>query len=693
MTGDGPVEAGGAVVEAGGAAGGAVVEVLHGHRVEDPYRWLEDSGSDEVAEWSRRQDHLARQYLDGLPDRAELRRQLEAFGSPGFVGVPLVRGDRAFYLRRRPGEERMALAVREADGSEYALVDPNAGAEGGFKIGSWQPSLDGGLLAYQSSRGGREESSLVVIDADSRELVDGPVDRVVSAAVAWLPDGTAYYYVRRLPPEAVPRGEEQFHHRVWRHTVGTRPEQDELVFGEGRGMTDYYTVALSRDGRWLIILVAPGTAVRNDLYVLNVEDGRVLPVVEGEDARSSAVIDRRGRLFVLTTLQAPRGRLVTAPTERPGPEHWTELVGEGEPVLRGFTLTDDAIVLNASRHAVSEISVLSLDGRPRQRVGLPGLGDCTGPTSRPQGGDDVWFGYRDFWTPSRVYRLRVGSEDLHLWAEQGAGRTVGDVTAEQVTCASRDGTPVRMFLLRRADLELDGRRPAVLVGYGGFGVGMQPSYDPVANVWVAAGGVYAVANVRGGNEEGRAWHDAGRRQHKQKSFDDFIAAAEWLCRNRVTSPEHLAISGISNGGLLVGAALTQRPELFSAAHCGAPLLDMVRYEQFGLGRLWTEEYGRAADPEELGWLLAYSPYHRVRPGTSYPAVLLTTFENDARVHPMHARKLCAVLQRASTSGRPVLLRHQAAAGHLFESMTSSLEIETDVLTFMAANTGLWPSRR
>jgi len=328
-------------------------------------------------------------------------------------------------------------------------------------------------------------------------------------------------------------------------------------------------------------------------------------------------------------------------------------------------------------------------GTLRAEVGLPGPGSVLGVAARPDGGDEVWVGYTDFTTPPRVYRYRVAAAALELWmdAPGQVDLRVG-VTARQETYRSRDGTEVRLFVLHREGLEPDGARPTILYGYGGFNVPLTPAWSAAVAAWVERGGVYAIANLRGGSEEGEAWHRAGMRDRKQNVFDDFAAAAEHLVAGGWTSPRRLAISGGSNGGLLVGAALTRRPELFAAVACSAPLLDMVRYERFGLGETWNDEYGRADDPTELGWLVAYSPYHHVVKGTAYPAVLFTVFDSDTRVDPLHARKMCAALQWATASDRPVLLRRERQAGHGARSVRRTVELQADVLAFLAAEVGL-----
>jgi prolyl oligopeptidase len=400
---------------------------------------------------------------------------------------------------------------------------------------------------------------------------------------------------------------------------------------------------------------------------------------------------------VFTDLGAPRGRIaVTDPTE-PAPASWRDLIGEDpEAVLSGYAILDGAeldrpvLLAEWTRHAVSEITVHDLaTGERVGQVPLPGLGTVGGASERPEGGHEAWFAYTDYTTSSVVLRFDARDASVTTWAAAPGSVEVPDVTTRQLTYRSKDGTAVRMLVISSSDSPA-GPRPTILYGYGGFDISLTPAYSPNILAWVSAGGVYAVAGLRGGNEEGEEWHRAGMLDRKQNVFDDFHAAAEALIRDGWTTAEQLAISGGSNGGLLVGAALTQRPSRYAAVICSAPLLDMVRYERFGLGQTWNVEYGTASDPEQLGWLLAYSPYHHVTEGTRYPAVLFTVFTNDTRVDPVHAYKMCAALQHATASGpgRPVLLRAEAQVGHGARAVSRTAELSGDTLSFAARHTGL-----
>ena len=635
----------------------------------------------------------------------------------GSVGTPAWRGTRQFFTRRDPGQEHAVLQVSDggdaAPGGARPLVDPVAvDPSGRTTLDHWQPDKEGRLLAYQLSTGGDEEALLRVLDVATGAAVDGPIDRCRYTSVAWLPGGGAFYYVRRLPPSAVPAGESQYHRRVYLHVVGTPAESDRLVFGEGRDKTSYYGVSASRDGRWLVVSASVGTAPRNDVWIADLSaSGPASPafteVITGMDAQTSVRAGRDGRLYVFTDLGAPRGRLAVADPLSPGPSGWRDLLPEDpSAVLRGYAILDGACprgpVLLASwtRHAISSVTAHSLaTGELTGTLPLPGLGSVGGLSERPEGGHEAWLGYTDYTTPPVVLRYDAASGSVGTWAGSPGSVALPAVTSSQVTYRSADGTPVRMVIIapgaagggaaRGGGEGVDGGpRPAILYGYGGFDISLTPAYSPSILAWVKAGGVYAIAGLRGGSEEGEEWHRAGMLGRKQNVFDDFHAAASCLLSAGVTSRSQLAVWGGSNGGLLVGAAVTQQPSLFAAAVCSAPLLDMVRYERFGLGESWNTEYGTAADPGQLGWLLGYSPYHHVRDGTDYPAVLFTVFANDTRVDPVHAYKMCAALQHATSSGRPVLLRAESQVGHGARAVSLSAELAGDALAFVARQTGL-----
>jgi prolyl oligopeptidase len=680
------------------------------YEVADPYRWLEDADSQPTQAWLRAQDALLEEHRLSWPGRDRVRDRVEQLLGAGVVGAPVWRGERQFVIRRVAGQEHAVLHTIDPDGSERVLLDPmQIDPTGRTTLDSWQPSKEGELLAYQLSEGGSEESVLRVMDVGTGQVVDGPIDRARYSPVAWLPGGEAFYYVRRLHPSSLPDDEAQYHRRVWLHRVGEDADHDALVFGDGRDKTTYYGVSVSMDGRWLSVSAAEGTAPRNDLWLADLHEAdltapALVVVQEGVDAQTGCHVGRDGRLYVMTDAGAPRGRLAVADPAHPTSDAWTDLVPEDpEAVLDGYAVLDgdelpSPLLLAAwTRHAVGEVTVHDLaTGERRGSVPLPGVGSLGGLTEHPEGGHEAWIGYTDAVTPSSVLHYDARTGQTTTWATAPGHVDVPTVCSRQLAYRSADDTVVHLQVIAPAGgVDEAGRpdqpRPAVLYGYGGFGVSMTPGYSAGVLAWVEAGGVYAIANLRGGGEEGEDWHRAGMLGKKQNVFDDFYAAAQVLVDDGWTTSGQLAISGGSNGGLLVGAAVTQRPELFAAAVCSAPLLDMVRYELFGLGATWASEYGTASDPEQLGWLLSYSPYHHVQVATAYPAVLFEVFDSDTRVDPLHARKLCAALQHATSrpvDDAPVLLRRETDVGHGARAISRSVELTADSLAFLAHHTGL-----
>lgn len=683
-----------------------LLEQIHGHDVADPYRWLEDGSSEPAKAWSSQEDELWKSHLKSLSGRDQwATRVLDLLGA-GYVSTPAWRGEHAFFMRRAAGQEHGILFVDIAGTGERILIDPMAiDPKGTTTLDAWQPSKEGRLLAYQLSDGGTEEGRLYVLDVATGAIVEGPIDRTRYSPVAWLPGGAAYFYVRRLDPSLLPIDEAKYHRRVYLHQVGTPAESDVEIFGAGLEMTNYYDASVSLDGHWLQVSASAGTEPRNDLWIADLTTSPVsaprLIQVQGADvdAQTGLHFGRDGRVFISTDKDAPRGRIcVASPTDllEQGPlASWQDFIVEDEEaVMEGWSILDGAdletplILIAWTRHAMSEISIHDLQtGSKRGEIALPGLGSLAGLTERPEGGHEAWFGYTDHVTPPTVYHFDARNSQVTKYADPPGTIVVPTVFSRQVAYTSRDGTTVRMSILSLTK-DPDRPRPTILYGYGGFGVGLAPGYSAAALAWVEAGGVWVVANLRGGDEEGEEWHRQGMRGEKQNVFDDFHAAAERLIADGWTTSAQLAIQGGSNGGLLVGAALVQRPELYAAVLCSAPLLDMVRYEAHGLGATWSDEYGSAEIPEEFEWLFSYSPYHHVHAGVAYPATLFTVFESDSRVDPLHARKMCAELQFATTSDRPILMRAESNVGHGGRAVSKAVDLTADGLAFMSRWTGL-----
>lgn len=531
------------------------------------------------------------------------------------------------------------------------------------------------------SEGGSEKSTLRVRDVVAGDDQGEQIPWTRACSLEWKPDGSGFFYTRYPEPGTVPEGEENYHRRVYEHRLGDDWRADPLVFGMPRPPEDWPSVHLSPDGRWLAVSVSRGWT-RTDVYLRDLSSGAgFVTVVEGVESLFGVVL-RNDRLYLHTNHDAPRYRLVAADLDRPGPESWRDVIPQGLDVLESVALVGPCIFGQWLHEASSRLTLHSADGRLRSNLDLPGIGSVAGITGEWDGAE-AFYGFSSYTTPPAAYRVDLASGAVALWQQVPSDIDPSDFAVRLTHFASKDGTPLSMFLVQRKDRAADARGPAVLTGYGGFGVSHTPNFGRGVILFLEQGGLYAVAHLRGGGEYGEDWHRAGMLDRKQNVFDDFLAAADHLVATFEVAADRLAILGGSNGGLLVGAALTQAPDRFRAVVCQVPLLDMVRYHHFRIARLWIPEYGSPEEPEAFRWLLAYSPYHRVVEGTAYPAVLLTTGESDSRVDPMHARKMAARLQAATSSGRPVLLRLESRAGHgQGKPRSKVLEEWTDVWSFV-----------
>jgi prolyl oligopeptidase len=655
-----------------------VVETLHGVEVRDPYRWLEDGDDPEVRDWVAAQNAYTRSVLDELPERPAIEARIRQALDVGALGGSEPRGRRRFFTRRDPGMDQPVLKVSEAGGPARTLVDPAPMSEDGTTaLDWWIPSPDGELVCVGLSEAGDEDSELRLVRTATGDWLDDRIPRCRWSAVAFEPGDGAILYTRQPTPGTVPPGDEVYHRHVWRHVLGTDPATDVRVFGEGHDKTDVpMVVSISEDGRWTIITMSHGWT-RTSVFL---RDGRgpFVPIFEGRDER--AVLWFSGdRLLGLTNVDAPRFRLVEVDAARPAREAWIDVIPESEHVLVDVVVTDRQLAAHHLVDACSRVSLHALDGAFERTVDLPPFSTVTA-----LGGDhrspDLFLTVESFTRPAETRQVDGGVLDR---IEPPTGFDPERYPVRQVRYRSADGTDVPMFLIGRQEAA----GPAVLTGYGGFSVSRTPAWMGTLVPFLEAGGLAAVANLRGGGEFGEPWHRAGMRARKQNVFDDFIAAADWLAASGLTTRDRLGILGGSNGGLLVGAAMTQRPDLCRAVVCRVPLLDMVRYERFKVAELWIPEYGSASDAEQFGWLYGYSPYHHVRDGVRYPAILLTAGEEDARVDPMHARKMTARLQAADPYGL-VLLRVEPRAGHgQGKPVAKVVPEEADVWSFLLHELG------
>ena len=669
-------------------------DVLFGVTVADPFRWLEnDPRQDaEVARWIEAQNAVSAPYLAGLRGRDVFRRRLTALFDHETLTPPVERGGLYFFTRSGGLDNQAQLLVRDgADGANRILIDPNAWSEDGtIALAEWAVSADGALVAFAMQDGGSDWRTIRVIDVATGGMLEDSVDWARFTTIAWHPDGSGFYYSRFPAPEADAAFSASIEgHAVHFHRLGTDQSEDRLVHAPAPGQALLHTVDVTPDGRYLIVYTSALTGgVAVTVTDLTAADPAPRTLVEDHDDRWVLLGNIDTQLVFATQKDAPRGRVVTIDLALPQPE-FVELIPERpDAVLRegGSLLVGDRILLSYTIDVQSRAELYRLDGSLDGTVDLPGPGSTGIVRGRP-GENEAYFAFTSYDAPLTVLRLDVAATETTIWAEPEIAVDLDAIRVEPRFYTSRDGTRVPLFVVRRTDVH--GPAPTMLNAYGGFGISMVPHFSPAAMAWVEQGGVYAVANIRGGGEYGQAWHHAGRRANKQNVFDDFIAAGEYLIAEGITPPDGLAIQGESNGGLLVGAVVNQRPDLFAAALPGVGVLDMLRFDRFTGGATWVREFGSPAVEEEFHTLLSYSPLHRIRDGVRYPAILVTTADTDNRVVPAHSFKYVATLQATDIGSRPHLLRVETRAGHGAGKPTEMVIAEfSDMWAFAAHWTGL-----
>ncbi len=673
-----------------------VEDSVQGHTIVDHYRWLEDSKDPEVQAWVGQELAYTRSILDVLPGRAKIEKHLEQLLTIGSIGVPQIGGKYYFFTRREGMQNQPVLYVRDSlEGKDRVLVDANQlAADGTIALDWWFPSDDGKYVAYGTSPGGSELSTLHVIETATGQLLPDNIERTRAASVAWKPDNSGFYYTRYPKKGDVAEGQEMYNRHVFYHALGSDPAKDPLIFGEGLKPDQWPNLNLSEDGRWLLINVSEGWS-KSELYLADLKAGNAaVRMTEGKQALYGGDF-LNGKIYITTNEDASRYRVLVAEADNAARANWKEIIPQSDAVLQGVAVLGEKLFAQYERNATSQLRLFDLDGKKLENIELPTIGSVFGSGGK-WNRKEIFFGFQSFTVPPSIYRFTLDEHKSSLWAKVDApsidpsGYEVG-----QEWYHSKDGTRVPMFIVHKKGLGKDGHNPTLLTGYGGFNVSLTPAFSRSAYLWLEHGGIYAVANLRGGAEFGEDWHRAGMLERKQNVFDDFIAAAEYLIAEKYTDKGHLAIQGGSNGGLLMGAMITQRPELFRAVVCAVPLLDMLRYQNFQIAKLWIPEYGSSADPKQFEWLYAYSPYHHVKVGAEYPAILFMTADTDTRVDPMHAKKMAALMQAEAKNGssheRPILLRIETKAGHgAGKPVSKQIEEGTDVYSFLFWQLGVKP---
>ena len=674
---------------------GDVVEEQFGERVADPYRWLENDVrvDDEVAGWVAAQNEVTDAFLARLPGREALKARITQLTDYERFGLPTEKSGHYFYTRNDGLQNQSVLYVRDGlDGEGRVLIDPNTwAADGATALADYAITEDGSKLLYAIQDGGSDWRTVRVMDVATGEVLPDTVEWVKFSNLDWAKDGSGFYY-SRFP--ATGEGETfqalNTNQQVYFHRLGTDQSEDVLVYATDDRPELNHTAQVSDDGRYLVVTSSSGTDDRYEVTLIDREypDAEPMTLVPGFENNFTYVGNLGSEFFFVTNDDAPLMKVVKTDIATNDPM-WHTVIPESEQTLGGVSLVGGKLIASYLVDAKSKIEVFGLDGTPEREVDLPGIGSAGGFGGAPDD-SETFYSFSSYNRPSTVYRYDVATGESSVWAQPEVAFDPEDFVVEQKFFTSKDGTRVPMFLVRSRAVAQSGEAvPTLLYGYGGFNISLTPGFSPSRLAWIEEGGAYAVANIRGGGEYGKAWHDGGRLDNKQNVFDDFIAAGEYLIAEGITPEDGLAIQGGSNGGLLVGAVTNQRPDLFAAGNAAVGVMDMLRFDQFTAGRYWVDDYGYPSKEADWRVLRTYSPYHNVKDGTDYPALLVTTADTDDRVVPGHSFKYTAALQAADLGERPQLIRIETRAGHGSGKPTDkAIEEASDILAFLAAFTGL-----
>ena len=672
-----------------------LVEKHFGVEVADPYRWLENDVRQDrtVRDWVTAQNQVTNAYLETLPGREILKKRMKALMDHDRYGTPRKARQRHFYTYNSGLQNQSPLYVREGlTGRQRLLLDPNAfSADGATALAEWEPSPDGAHLLYAVQDGGSDWRSLHVLDVASGKTLSDEIRWVKFSELAWDREGVGFFYSRfAAPSEGEAFQSTNLNQQVYYHRLGTPQSADKLIYATPKRPKLGHTAKVSDDGRWLLITSAQGTDDKYELTIADLDDPARKPwtLVKGLDHDWRLIGNVGSKLYFLTNKAASRLRLVTLDALDPARAP-VEIVPERKETLAGGSMIGDKIILAYLINARTVAEMVDLDGRPAGDVPLPGIGTAAGFAGKA-GDPETFFAFSGFTTPTAIYRFDTSTGEISIFAEPRADFDPARYVTQQVFYPSKDGTPIPMFLVRRADVAQSGKpAPTLLYGYGGFNISLTPGFSATRLAWLEQGGAVAIANLRGGGEFGAAWHEAGRLHNKQNVFDDFIAAGEFLMAQGITGKGQLAIEGRSNGGLLVGAVLNQRPDLFAAALPAVGVMDMLRFDRFTAGRYWVDDYGYPSRKRDFRNLLRYSPYHNIRTGMDYPAIMVVTADTDDRVVPGHSFKYVSALQHADIGSKPHLIRIETRAGHGSGKPTDKIIEEfADMYAFIAKWTGL-----
>ncbi len=670
-----------------------VVDDLHGVRVADPYRWLEDLDSPETAAWVAAQNEVTFGFLEQIPAREAIRERIAHLWNFEKYGLPIQEGGRYFWSKNDGLQPQSVLYWSDRlDGEPRVLIDPNKlSSDGTVALAGLSIHEAGKLAAYGVSMAGSDWVEWRIRDIDTGQDLPDVIKWTKFSNAAWTKDGQGFYYSRFDEPAGDKLAAVTYYHKLCYHKLGTPQSADPVVYERPDQKEWEFTGSVTDDGRYLIITVNHGTERKNRVYYQDLAAGPdVVKLLDDFDAQY-VFVDNDGPVFWLfTDFDAPRGRLIAIDTRKPERANWVTLIPQADETLQGVSRVGDVFFANYLKDAHAQVRRFALDGKPLGELELPGLGSAGGFGGK-RGYSQTFYTFTSFSYPTTIFRYDLASGQSTVFRRPKVDFDPERYTTQQVFYASKDGTRIPMFITHRKGLKLNGRNPTLLYGYGGFNNSITPHFSISRLVWMEMGGVYAVANLRGGGEYGTAWHDAGRLHNKQNVFDDFIAAAEYLIAEGYTRPQKLAIAGGSNGGLLVGACMTQRPDLFGACLPAVGVMDMLRFHKFTIGWEWVSDYGSPDDPAFFRTLYQYSPLHNLRKGTCYPATLITTADHDDRVVPAHSFKFAAALQAAQACDKPVLIRIETRAGHGGGKPTQKIiEEVSDQYAFLVRVLGIDP---
>ena len=676
----------------------SIVDVYFGTRVPAPYQWMENMQSPALHRWVQAENKLTNAYLAKIPVRGWIRQRLTELSNYAKETTPAeVAGPRIFFRRNSGLQNQSVLYVQDSPAAKpRVLLDPNKlSPNGSIALAGFQPSPDGKYLAYALSQGGSDWQTVHVMDVATGKTLPHAVRWVKFSNIAWTNGDNGFFYSRYpRPPKSNRINEAVRNQALYFHALGTPQQDDKLIYRRPDLPRWIIEGQVSENGRYLFVTLVNGTSTHNELYAANLGNplhpnvtARLRPLYTKNDAQYAFVGVQGRTLYLQTTLDAPRGRIVAANLYAPASAHWRTVVPQGTGVIQDAMLAGGCLLLDTEDVATSRLTLYALNGRKLRDLPLPTLGTVTSVSSRMDS-DVVYYGFTSFLYPKRIYRYTVRQGRTTTVFEPHARFDASPYQVRQVFYRSKDGTRVPMFIVAARNVRLDGHNPTILYGYGGFDITITPYFDPILPVWLELGGVYAVPNLRGGGVYGQKWHRAGMLGNKQNVFNDFAWAAKYLIAKGYTSSKHLGIQGYSNGGLLTGASITERPKLFGAAYIGHGVLDMLRYQDFSGGALWAPEYGVSSNPKAFKWLYAYSPLQNIKPGTCYPPTFITTSWDDDRVVPMHEFKFTAAIQRAQACANPILLHTTGATSHIYMPLDKQIAQRADVWSFEAYNLGI-----